>query len=97
MGKGLNVMFWNVRSLPNKLDTIRYETNNINPDIMNISESWLHSNIENNEISIQGYDLVRQDRGNYDDGTIKRGGGLCTYISNMVLYLKIWLTYSTVM
>ena len=86
MGKGLDIMFWNVRSLPNKLDTIIHETNNIKPDVMNISESWLHPNIDDSEVSIQGYNLVRQDRGFHNDGKIKRGGGLCTYLKFAIIF-----------
>ena len=46
MNKGLKIVFWNVRSLYNKIDTIRLEVDNIKPDILNINETWLHDNID---------------------------------------------------
>ena len=42
MDKGLKVIFWNVRSLYNNIDTIRLEIDKINPDILNVCETWLH-------------------------------------------------------
>ena len=80
MGKGLSITSWNVRSLLNKIDSIRYEVAISKPDILNISESWLHINIDDKEISINGYIITRLDRSTYADGTIKKGGGLCKYI-----------------
>ena len=47
-----------------------------NIDIMCITETWLHNNISNHEITIQGYKLVRKDR------TTKRGGGIIASIRN---------------
>ena len=46
MGKGLKVIFWNVRSLFNKLDSICDEILKEQPDILNISETWLNLNLE---------------------------------------------------
>ena len=92
MGKGLNIMYWNVRSLLNKLDSIKQEIVRIKPDVLNISESWLHVNIEDDEIHIDGYNLVRQDRGNQDNGIIKKGGGLCTYVKQGIVFDNMTIT-----
>lgn len=43
-------------------------------DVLTISETWLHSNIEDGEVNLPGYSCIRKDR----DG--RRGGGLITYI-----------------
>ena len=80
MGKGLNVLFWNVRSIYNKLDSIRHEVNNMQPDILNMSETWLNENICSNEIALVGYTILRNDKNRNTDGTIKKGGGICTFI-----------------
>jgi len=45
------------------------------PSIIGISESWCNENIEDADISLQGYDLFRADRG----GGV-RGGGILLYI-----------------
>ena len=80
MGKGLKVLFWNIRSIYNKIDSVRYEIDKLQPDIININETWLNDNISDEEINISGYNLMRHDRGRDEHGIIKRGGGLCTYI-----------------
>ena len=82
MGKGLKVLFWNIRSIYNKIDSVRHEINEQQPDIVNINETWLNDTISDNEINITGYNLMRLDRGRDEFGTIKRGGGICTYIKN---------------
>ena len=51
-----------------------------NRNIINVCETWLHDNIDDNEISVNGYGVVRSDRGHNQDGSIRRGGGVCTYI-----------------
>ena len=48
----------------------------MNLDALYISETWLNDQIGNHEISVQGYDLFRNDRKN------KRGGGVCIYIKS---------------
>ena len=43
-------------------------------DVLCISETWLHKEIGDKEVSIDGYDIIRKDRTN------KRGGGVCVYV-----------------
>ena len=81
MTKGLKMMFWNLRSLYNKFDTIKEEIGKLALDILNISETWLHNQMPDHFVNISNYSLVRNDRSLIlHDGTIKRGGGICTYI-----------------
>ena len=85
MHKGLKVVFWNVRSLYNKIDIIRLETQKNEPDILYISESWLHELIDDGFVSIKDHILIRSDRITLENGTIKRGGGLCTYVRKTII------------
>ena len=86
MNKGLKIVFWNVRSLANKIDTIRCEVGKLEPDILNINETWLHDNIIDDFVKIDGYILLRSDRKTLvDDGQIKKGGGLCTYVRKNIV------------
>ena len=48
-----------------------------------ITESWLHSNISDDIISITGYNLFRCDRTN------RIGGGVCAYISSAIPCIPI--------
>ena len=81
MHKGLKFIFWNVRSLFNKIDSLICELPNLAPDVLNISESWLQNELPDHLVSIPNYSLIRLDRSTtHGDSSIKRGVGLCTYI-----------------
>ena len=81
MHKGLQVLFWNVRSVYNKIVSIRQEIDLLAPDILNISETWLQEQLSDHFVGIINYSLVRSDRTLIlPDGYVKRGGGICTYI-----------------
>ena len=69
---GLGIIHLNVRSLLPKIDFVRVWAQTTNADIIVISESWLNKSINDNDISINGYNISRADR-------IKRGGGIIVY------------------
>ena len=46
------------------------------PDCICVVESWLNSDIENSELCISGYDIVRLDRN-------RHGGGVLFYINSV--------------
>ena len=48
-------------------------------DVLAINEIKLDDSIENNEISIQGYDIIRRDR--ETDG---RNGGIAFYVQSSI-------------
>ena len=73
MNKGLKIVFWNVRSLYNKIDAVGLEVDNIKPDILNINETWLHDNIDDGFVSIKNYTLIRSDRMTMEAGVVKKG------------------------
>ena len=82
MNNGLKIVFWNVRSLYNKIDTIRLEIENIKSYILNINETWLHDSIDDGFVSIKDYILIRSDRMTMEAGFAKKGGGLCTCVKS---------------
>ena len=49
-------------------------------DVITISESWLRPHLHLNLTSIDGFEIFRQDRGTMTR-SIKRGGGLITYVN----------------
>ena len=75
----LKIGFINVRSLYPKLDEIQYIIQTNDFDIFGINETWLDQYIKNEEISIQGYNIVRKDRN-------RHGGGVCVYIKQTITY-----------
>ncbi len=72
-----------IRSLLPKIDELALILNHLSIDIAAVSEIWLHSGIEDEVLSIPNYNLIRQDR------TFGRGGGVCAFVSNSILY-KGW-------
>ena len=74
--RGLKIAHLNVRSLRNKVDLLRLEQfDNIAIDVLTLSETWLDSNIQDSEICLPGFTLVRRDR----EGS-KSGGGVAIYV-----------------
>ena len=71
----VTVVYFNVRSVVPKLDSLRAETLVRALCIMCIVESWLSEDIMDSEIAIDGYQLVRLDRN-------RHGGGVLAYIHN---------------
>lgn len=72
--KGLKVIHLNIRSLAPKIDLLRTWVMVHKPDIITISETWLHSDIPDNDVLIDNFVLYRTDRPS-------RGGGVATYVS----------------
>ena len=51
------------RSIMNKLDELQCIAGEENPDIICITETWAHKDIIDAELNMEGYNLVRNDRG----------------------------------
>ena len=83
--KGFNVVNLNICHLKPKLDEIRIllsPTNNI--DVLGICETFLHDNIDDDVLQMEGYSLERKDR------VTGRGGGVVIYISNRISYKRVF-------
>ena len=76
--KGLHVIHLNIRSLPSKIDLLRAWLTYNKPHVITLSETWLNSNISDDEVKLDNYVLFRNDRGS-------RGGGLLTYVSSNLI------------
>ncbi|KAI5708382.1 hypothetical protein M8J77_021503 [Diaphorina citri] len=91
-----NILQHLISSYPKKLSIFHLNAHSIRPpvkyieikeifagtpaDIICITESWLDSSISNAEVSLQGYNLIRNDR------LGKRGGGVAIYLNNAFSY-----------
>ena len=73
--RGLVISHLNIRSLIGKLDNLKLLMKNStkNVDILTLSETWLNNNIDDSEVNIPGYSIVRRDR----QGAM--GGGVAIY------------------
>jgi hypothetical protein len=77
--RGFKMAFLNIVSLPKKIDEIRYSMSNKHIDLIGFSETRFDSNISNNMIDLDGYDIVRKDRS-------RNGGGVCIYLRSSINY-----------
>ena len=66
----------NARSVVNKQPEISTFVEINKPDLLIITETWLHSDIPDSEIKLPGYQLLRMDREN------KNGGGCIMYFKD---------------
>ena len=78
--KGIVIVYWNVRSIVNKLEQIHQYISNNGIDVLCISETWMHERISDAQIKLKGYNLIRLDRKHNNAST--RGGGLCIFIKD---------------
>ena len=78
--RGPKIAHLNVRSITNKIDSLRLLLVNNPFDVLTISETWLTKNISDPELNIQGYSFVRNDRKS------KKGGGCMIYIRDGLPY-----------
>ena len=84
--KGFHIMHLNIRSLfcRNKYDMFKQQMIDSGLDVICLSETWLKRGMHSNYINIPGYNITRVDRGWSENGTLKKGGGLCMYINKSI-------------
>ena len=68
---------FNARSIVNKRLELQSHVALINPDIIAITETWLHEGIADNEILPSSYNVLRNDRGS-------RGGGVLLAVKSNI-------------
>jgi exonuclease III len=74
---GFKIGHLNIRSLVKNIDQLRIYLSNQQYDIICINETWLDDKINNYEVNIDGYNLVRK-------GRRRTGGGVAMYIRNSI-------------
>ena len=77
----------NARNLINKFDDFEAWVHDINPDIVGVTESWSTPSISDAELTLQGYDLFRQDR-----PVTREGGGVLLYVNQRLQAVKCELS-----
>ena len=62
-------------------------TRELNPDIVIVTETWCHSEIDNSFLNIPGYTIDNELRQDRQDTTNGCGGGILVYSrANLVIY-----------
>ena len=73
--RGLHFLHININSLLSKIDELRDIVSRTKPAVLGITESKLDSSVNDQEVCISGYNLIRNDRN-------RNGGGVACYIRN---------------
>ena len=78
--KGIGIVFWNARSISNKLDNFKITLRNSHHNVFCITESWLKPNMDSSFLVIAGFKIFRNDRKITNRNVfLKRGGGILIY------------------
>lgn len=75
----LSCVYFNARSINNKLDELALLITEESPDIVGITETWLNNDVFDFELFFDGYTLIRRDRADPDK---ERGGGVAFLIKS---------------
>ena len=75
--KGLHFVHLNCNSLLNKIDEIRQFVTDFKPHVICFSETKIDSSVQNSEVSIDGYSVIRRDRN-------RHGGGVACFVNNSI-------------
>ena len=67
-------------SLTPKINEIRHFVSQYNPDFIFITETWLRESVEDNQVTLPGYNVQRQDRSSGDHG------GVCLYLNEGIKF-----------
>lgn len=78
----LSVLYYNTRSLYPKLDELVSLSSLHTPGIICITDTWLSGDIDDSEISITNYAIVRHDRN-------RHGGGVLFFVHSSLSYKVI--------
>ena len=77
--KGLHFVHANVRSILPKLAEIRLFLSRTKAAVFAASETWLDSTVNDGEVNIPGFNVVRRDRN-------RNGGGVAMFIRDTIAY-----------
>ncbi len=77
--RGLHFLHININSILSKIEELRHIAKLSNASVIGVSESKLDDSVFDNEVSIEGYKLLRADR-------TRNGGGVACYIKSELGY-----------
>ena len=74
---GIKCVYLNARRIVNKMGELRLMVEDVEPDIIGITETWTRPVMGNAEFSLKGYQVFRKER------EVRIGGGVALYIRHM--------------
>ena len=82
-GRGLVMVSLNINSLFAHIDELRVYMNTSKIDVLTINETKLDSTIQNSEIYLSGFEIIRKDR----KVNGRNGGGVCIFLRSNINYI----------
>eukprot|EP00795_Rhopilema_esculentum_P014959 gene14959-6113_t len=76
---GLKIAHLNINRLYNKLDSVKELLQHTSLDVLGLTETWLTSDIDDDELEIECYSIFLEDRGTKGKS---EGGGVITYMKS---------------
>ena len=77
--RGFKIAHLNIRSLFKHIDQLKFYLHDQKYDVISLNETMLDDSIEDHEIDISGYDILRKDRN-------RHGGGVAIYVRSIIDY-----------
>lgn len=78
MEETISILYTNAQSVIKKMDELRALIETKKPDVIALTETWSNESIDNDFLSLTGYEIIeRKDRADTDRG---RGGGILIYV-----------------
>jgi len=90
--KPLNIIYFNARSIRNKMDELNILINQVKPDIVGIVETWLSEDNFDSEIEIENFNFIRKDR---QRETKSIGGGVIMYYKKDISVVDVTNDYNS--
>ena len=81
-GRGFVMATLNINSLLGHFDDLKFFVLNSKIDVLAINETKIDSSVNDNEIHLPGFEVVRKDR----SVNGRSGGGVCKYLRNNINY-----------
>ena len=81
-GRGFVMAALNINSLLAHFDDLKFFVLNSKIDVLAIDETKIDSSVNDNEIHLPGFEVVRNDR----SVNGRSGGGVCMYLRNNINY-----------
>ena len=78
----MKILYTNARSIVNKIQELKLYVNAVLPDVIAITEAWIHDGISNDYLQIPDYSIVT--RHDHNDTTQGRGGGILIYVHTSI-------------
>ena len=72
------ILYFNAQSLLPKMDKLRALVDTQNPHIVCIVDTWLSDDISDNEVSLEGYQVILLDRN-------RHGGGILIFVHDSLV------------